>query len=138
MKQMMEKWNMYVKEQEAIAKGVLIRGAKILILRRADKFVKRTSPWEWDLPGGHIEPSETPGEALSREAMEEVNLDLGALTEVHTGSRTTFFYCTEWTGNIRLSHEHQDYRWISPDDIGDYYIGRDYRKAVKKAVKQIS
>ena len=31
---------MYVKGQEAIAKGVLIRGAKILILRRADKFVK--------------------------------------------------------------------------------------------------
>lgn len=51
---------------------------------------------------------------MSREAMEEVDLELGSLTEVHTGSRTAFFYCTEWSGNIKLSHEHQDYKWISP------------------------
>ncbi len=129
---------MYLEEQETIAKGVLIRDARVLILRRANKFVKKNSPWEWDLPGGHIEPSETPGEALSREAMEEVSLALGALTEVHTGSRTAFFYCTDWEGDIKLSHEHQDYKWINPEDIGNYYIGVDYRTAVRKAVKEIS
>jgi 8-oxo-dGTP diphosphatase len=139
MKLIMERWNMYLKEQkdrDPVAKGVLFDGAKVLILKRAEKFVKETSPWEWDLPGGHLESSETPTQALKREAMEEVGLTLGSLTEVYNASKTTFFYCTEWKGKIELSHEHEEYKWVSPDDIKDYYIGVDYRTAVRKAIKQ--
>ena len=41
-----------------------------------------------------------------------------------------------WKGEIELSHEHEEYKWVSPDDIKDYYIGVDYRTAIRKATKK--
>ena len=39
---------------------------KVLILRRSGKVISKESPWEWDLPGGHVEKDEALDDALDR------------------------------------------------------------------------
>lgn len=44
-------------------KGVIIQGGRVLLLKNERD--------QWELPGGRIEPGETPEECLAREAAEE-------------------------------------------------------------------
>ena len=63
---------------QRVVKVVMIRDDdKVLILQRSGEVISKASPWEWDLPGGHVEMGEALDTALDREVMEETNLDLG-------------------------------------------------------------
>jgi 8-oxo-dGTP pyrophosphatase MutT (NUDIX family) len=46
-------------------------GAMLLQLREANRAAE---PGQWSLPGGHVEPGETPHEAAARELTEETGL----------------------------------------------------------------
>ena len=59
------------------AKGALFIGDQLLVTLR-DDFDWIPWPGYWDFVGGEREPGETPRETLTREAREEVGLDLGA------------------------------------------------------------
>ncbi|MBT3755364.1 MAG: NUDIX domain-containing protein [Candidatus Cloacimonetes bacterium] len=48
---------------------------KILLFLRDDK-VGLPYPNMWDVPGGHVETSETPSDCIVREMKEEMNIDL--------------------------------------------------------------
>ncbi len=50
-------------------------GRVLLLLR--DDLPHIPYPNMWDLPGGHIEPDETPLECIRREMMEELGVDIG-------------------------------------------------------------
>lgn len=52
--------------------GVLIRHRTVLLGRRSRH--RRWYPGVWDLPGGHIEPGESPEAALVRELHEELGI----------------------------------------------------------------
>ena len=54
-----------------------------VILRQADRLLlchraptRRWYPDVWDFPGGHVEPEERPEEALRREILEELGVEL--------------------------------------------------------------
>ena len=114
-----------------VAKVVMIdENDKILILRRAPRLISEETPWEWDLPGGQVEKGETLDATLDREAWEETSLDLGKTTKIYTDDYTTFFVSYEWEGSIMLSKEHDDYAWVEPEDITNYYIGEKYERAI--------
>ena len=51
------------------------RNNKLLIYLRDDK-PEISFPNYWDLFGGHVEPNETPEQALVRELKEELNIDI--------------------------------------------------------------
>jgi 8-oxo-dGTP pyrophosphatase MutT (NUDIX family) len=53
------------------ASGVIIKDNRILMVRITDKG----KSW-WCLPGGTIQPNETPEQAISRELYEELNLQV--------------------------------------------------------------
>ena len=53
-----------------VAAGALIRDAEGRIL-----IVKPTYKQGWDIPGGYVEPGESPANACRRELKEELNLD---------------------------------------------------------------
>lgn len=53
-----------------VAAGALIRDAEGRIL-----LVKPTYKEGWDIPGGYVEPGESPAEACKRELAEEIGLD---------------------------------------------------------------
>jgi len=59
-------------------------GAVLLQHRDGDAPV---SPNVWSLPGGHIEPGETPEEAARRELREETGLTAGELEPFWSGPR---------------------------------------------------
>lgn len=52
-----------------VASGVLIEGGKVLLIKHEKLGV-------WIYPGGHVEPDETPSEAVRREFFEETGLEV--------------------------------------------------------------
>jgi 8-oxo-dGTP diphosphatase len=114
-----------------VSKVIMIdENDKVLILRRSGRQISDASPWEWDLPGGHVERDESLEKALDREVWEETSLDLSKATKIYTDDYTTFFVSYEWEGEIMLSKEHDDYKWINPEEATNYYIGEKYERAI--------
>jgi len=134
MKLIIERFKRFLREGQdvkTVSKVVMIdKDDRVLILKRSGKVVSEESPWEWDLPGGHVEKDESLEAALDREVWEETSLDLGEATKIYTDDYTTFFVSYEWEGSIMLSKEHDEYKWIKPEQITNYYIGDKYERAV--------
>ncbi|MPY67574.1 NUDIX domain-containing protein [Deinococcus sp. SDU3-2] len=104
----------------ARAVGILFNphGEVLLMRRRKEGRVYAT------LPGGGIEPGETPAEACAREMLEEVNLVVEPLREVLTlenlGNREHYFLTRLVSGEMRLGDgpegvRHSDENWYSPE-----------------------
>ncbi len=71
--------------------GIILLNSKgqiLLILREDDPGIPY--PGMWDLPGGHIEEGETPEQAIRREMMEELELELGDISIFREYHRDTF------------------------------------------------
>lgn len=81
----------------------------------------------WEFVGGKVEPHETREQALMRECREELDIavDVGeAFTDVvyeypDITIHLTLFNCAIAAGEPKLI-EHNDLRWITPDEIGLY------------------
>lgn len=134
MKNIMKIWNSYLFEANEsnnnIVKAIMYNedDETCLLLKRIENNKSDRIPWEWDLPGGHIEKSETKEEALKREIKEETNLLIS--TEncriLETQKRITFFVITKWSGNLQISHEHEDYEWVYKEDVNKYDLGPQF------------
>ena len=66
----------------------------------------------WDIPGGHIEPGETPEQTMRREVMEEAAVELGRV-------RLFGYQRIRLLGAVLV-----DYRYPQPDSYQVFYIGR--------------
>lgn len=103
----------------AVAVVVINENEEILSLLRSETDNWR--PLHWGLPGGHIDEGETPFEAAIRETKEECNLDVNP---IYAGSVITdenykiyLYYAVKYSGNVELSFEHSDYKWLSREAI---------------------
>jgi 8-oxo-dGTP pyrophosphatase MutT (NUDIX family) len=97
----------------------------ILLLRRSKTDVRR--PLQWDIPGGLVEEEEEFHTACAREIVEETGLEVSA-------KQLQLAYCTSayveeelnvcWLifiahitkADVRVSYEHDDFRWVSVDE----------------------
>ncbi len=105
-------------------KGIIRKDDKILVLKRSstDDFNSEI----WETVGGGMKEEESPEEALKREIMEETGIEVKVVEPFRT---FTFrkdtgefkvgitFICDYISGEIRLSEEHSDYKWIKPEEF---------------------
>ena len=97
-----------------------------LLLRRSQVMENETEA-HWDIPGGRIEPEEPLEDALRREIKEETGLEildkpvlLGAQdifvkkADLHVVRLT---YSLQGSGDIIISDEHQEMRWVKPNEV---------------------
>lgn len=81
----------------------------------------------WEFVGGKVEPGETGEQALIRECREELAITVSVgeefMSVVHeypdVTVHLTLFHATVAEGEPQKL-EHNDIRWIAPDEIGNY------------------
>ena len=103
--------------------GVIARGGKLLVLKRASTMSYK--PGTWDLPGGHLAIGELFEECLAREIEEETDLTIAAprLLGIHNsiGPYLQAIFACAIAGHahdIRLRpHEHVEARWVMPSEL---------------------
>lgn len=102
-------------------KGIIQKDGKILVLKRSDTDDHR--PGVWETVGGGMDKEESPQEALLREIAEETGLvaSVNSPFNVFAFKKDTgefkvgiTFLCEYVSGEVKLSDEHSEYRWIEP------------------------
>jgi 8-oxo-dGTP diphosphatase len=128
-------------EAHDVAAGLLVReGRALLCHRSADR---KWYPNVWDLPGGHVEAGETPGQALARELREE----LGVVIEVPPGpalARITtpefdmqIWVIEQWTGEPvnAAADEHDAIAWFLVGELPELPLADErYRSILASAL----
>lgn len=114
------------------AKAVISHKGKILIVREAKTYQDGSQYGKYGLPGGRIEADEPFFDALSREVKEEVGLSIKPIRPVYVGEWwpeingiknhiiAMFVLCEATTSSVKLSEEHDDFRWIELAEINKY------------------
>jgi 8-oxo-dGTP pyrophosphatase MutT (NUDIX family) len=118
-------------------KGVVLRGAEVLLLRNERD--------EWELPGGRLERGESPRECVAREVTEEVgwSVEAGPLLDawvyrIESAGRDVLiltYACREHDDVPRavpqVSHEHRQARLFHVDDLGELPMPEGYRRSIR-------
>ncbi len=93
----------------------------------------------WGLPGGWTSPRENPRRTVERELMEETGLRVRTLAPLWIEQGTwadhldMAFLCRLIGGDVRLSGEILDYRWVLPEEMPE--LLEFQRKAVEQALR---
>ena len=104
----------------------LVRDARgrVLLVRRADDG-------RWAMPGGWVDPGETPEQAVVREVAEETGLRVSAPRLLHTMQRPASvhytFGCELDGGELRTSDESLEAAFVSPDEIDHWHTDHHER-----------
>ena len=111
-------------------KAIIERDGKVLILRESGRYKDGTNAGSYDIIGGRIEPGEHLEDALRREIKEETGLEVD-IKEFFFVDETSprpvvrgeewqivkiYFRCLAKDGDVRLSEDHDDYKWIDPKE----------------------
>jgi 8-oxo-dGTP pyrophosphatase MutT (NUDIX family) len=106
----------------------LFKEDKILLLRR---FNTGYEDGNYSVCAGHVEQGETYIEAMKREAMEEIGVELETLTPVQIMHRKStverfdyFFVSTSWKGEVFNAEEDKcdELLWVSINELPDNVI----------------
>ena len=83
-------------------------------------------PNKWDIPGGVIEEGEAFIPAITREVREEAGIAVSDLhlIDVHNVAIpgdimwvTLCYVCKAVSTEVKLSFEHDEYRWVTPEEF---------------------
>lgn len=122
--------------------GVVIRGSRVLLIRRGREPLKG----EWSLPGGMLELGETLEGGVKREVLEETGLTvrpLAALTPLDriqkNGKRVQYHYviidyvCRPAGGRLKPASDVLDARWVERCDLRRYHLTRKAVSTIAEA-----
>ncbi|MDO5556907.1 MAG: (deoxy)nucleoside triphosphate pyrophosphohydrolase [Clostridia bacterium] len=123
-----------------VVAGIIYKGEKFLITQRN---LKKLQGGLWEFPGGKVEKGETYQEALKREIKEELNAEI----EVEEYFDTNIFEYPDrkiklivykaklMSDDIELL-EHEDAKWISEEELGNYEFAGADRCFVEKLMEE--
>jgi len=106
-----------------VVAGALILDRKVLLCHRSS--AREWYPNVWDLPGGHVEPGETPSAALVRELAEEIGVHIAG-PEAEPSVRLErenldlrIYRIERWQGEAHIAdlEEHDEIGWFDPDEV---------------------
>lgn len=108
-------------------KAYIFKNGKLLIIYKTENEAQGNLDTKdrRDFPGGRIEFGEQPEDALRREVMEEVGLQVDIIRPFHVWSfvKSDFqlvgvnYLCLWREGEVVLSQEHEKYEWLTYEDI---------------------
>ena len=137
-KYFMRKWHNFISEQDdsnKVAKIILFNGDKILLLLSTHPDFEGYL----DLPGGHIRYREEILDGLRREVKEETGLIVTDYRKLYEFGNVTYFMGEMPKGNIKLSDEHEDYYFLTIDEINKkgYKMSKQFYDAILEAYSQM-
>lgn len=122
--------------QVAVKAVIKNQSGKSLIVREGER---------WQAVGGRLEKGEKLEDGLRRETQEETGItDLSVGRVIHVDEWfakpegelkhivALFFLCTTMTEKVVLSDEHQEYAWITEEELEIY--GDTIEKEIKEAI----
>lgn len=132
------------KYQKIVVTGLLEKEGKVLILKRSSK--EEFLPNYWELPSGKVEFGETVEQALKREFKEETNLNIKVKNPFKifsylsdNNNRHTIEIVLKVTcENIKeliISKDHEEYTWISKEDIKKYKISQEIASSIVEGLR---
>ncbi len=115
-------------------------GKFLLLHRNKEKYPDVSNPW--DIVGGRIEPGSFLVDNLKREIFEETKLELKhhpmliSAQDIMRPDKhvVRLTYMAPIEGEPQLDEEHDDYKWVSPEEMEtmsglDDYVAQLFRKA---------
>lgn len=100
----------------------------------------------WELPGGRIAHDEAVAEGLCREIREETGLSARVGDPVYTaawrnddgeGRFAVVYRCRTESREVRLSHEHDDWAWVAPEDAAAEHLGSSvHQRALERLLAE--
>lgn len=115
---------------------ILTKNGKFLIAKRkaSDRLASK-----WEFAGGKVEDGEAPEECLRRELREKFDIDVTVGVFVaesiyhynHISIKLVAYRTHLNSGTIKLS-AHDDYAWVTPDEIGNFDFAPADRPFVDK------
>jgi 8-oxo-dGTP diphosphatase len=130
-----EKWvkSYFLIGQKAI---VFDNNSNILLLRRSQKTPR---PGGWDFIGGGLNKNESAIDGIKREIKEEAGINVVNIKPItitnHKEEKDSvvliFYSAKAKSKKVKLSWEHDDYKWVSKKDILKLKIPTAMRKIIK-------
>ena len=135
-------------ETRTIVVGVVLnRSRKLLLCKMAPD--RGVFPGQWGLPGGGVEPNEKIENALRRELIEEIGIEVTdiepaffkdkQLTKTFKdGSKRSIymifliFYCVATTEELILNPEFVEYKWVRKDEIREFDLNAETIDTLEK------
>lgn len=112
---------------------VLVDGSVVLVHNERD---------EWELPGGRLEPGETPEECVRREVAEELSIEVDVAEAIDAWvypvlpdqSVLVVTYGCHPRGPVEpvLSREHDDVAFVPLGDLGGIRLPEGYRTSIRR------
>ena len=129
------------------AVGALIENPKgeVLLIKRSPDNPPANI---WDVVGGGVEQFENPYDALTREVQEETGIEdfeiiraLDVFHEFNQNETLNLIGMTFWCKvtaevSIILSHEHCEYRWVSPKKALELSTHKDVTSTIRRFIEE--
>lgn len=124
--------------------ALIVRDRTILLLRR--RSTKDYGGGEWEPVSGRVEAAESAEDAVVRECAEETGLAVQCGRPFDTfrikarANGTDLigitFFCRSVGGEVRLSDEHDEYKWVSTEELLEMPFSAPVLACMKKAILQ--
>ena len=118
------------KDIKSVSKVIIKWKNKCLILQREDNE-------QWELPGGHLNVSESFQKGAKREVYEETGMKISKLKLVLQQRDFCLYTAKPKVIKVRLSREHLDYKWVRIKDLPKLNVSKATMTNMKTILKTV-